>query len=219
MNGNDAQKIGRKKVEIGKFSTRSTGIKKSAIIGHSPESHAHLIHYMLIVLPLITAWASIVLAEPILKIQEKDHKIEPSNSSVFDPRRTSWISEIERTKYRLKRKTGVELDVELAKSLCRTGSLSRCEEALVDLQQQVTSIIISVTSPPTPPNRPINEGSVIILTKPTQHYHHPKRYDSDPTINKGRDFVDNKRKSSPRTKIDEPIQPEKYGGVAVLSED
>jgi hypothetical protein len=122
-------------------------------------------------------------ADPIVTIHEKGSPPEsrpssPNKPTPFDPRRTSWIAELERTRNRIKRKTGIDLDIELAKSLCRSGSLDRCEEAVARLQEQVTALSASSSAPltpPTPPSPPQSNTSVIILTQP----HH--RYRPNPT--------------------------------------
>jgi hypothetical protein len=122
-------------------------------------------------------------ADPIVVIQDKGSPAAASSTKKvtappFDPRRTNWIAELERTRNRIKRRTGIDLDIELAKSLCRSGSLDRCEEAVARLQEQVTAISASAslaTTPPTPPSPgspPQSNTSVIILTEP-RHRRHP----------------------------------------------
>jgi hypothetical protein len=110
-----------------------------------------------------------VLADPIVTVIEKDGDTGSLDRRASDPRRTSWIAELERTRNRVKRKTGVDLDIELAKSLCRSGSIERCEETIQQLQSQVTTLLSSTAQPPaapTAPGVPQSNSSIVILTQP-----------------------------------------------------
>lgn len=116
-----------------------------------------------------------IFADPIVTIEEKGHGFSSAESSPLQARRSAWIAELDRTRSRVKRRTGVDLDIELAKLLCRDGALERCEEAVVELQSQVTILLTTSTSPrtpPAPPEPPQSNTSVVILTQPRHHYRH-----------------------------------------------
>lgn len=108
-------------------------------------------------------------AEPIVVIEDKSSGDAPNQLPPLGSRRSAWLAELDRTRSRIKRKTGVELDIELAKSLCRSGSMERCEDAVAQLQNQITTIITSLGVPPQPPSvpqPPQSNTSVVIVTEP-----------------------------------------------------
>lgn len=117
-----------------------------------------------------------LVADPIITIEEKGRPAMGAEPAPLQARRSAWIAELDRTRNRIKRRTGVDLDVELAKSLCRSGSIERCEEAVAELQSQVTTLLTTSTAPrtpPAPPEPPQSNTSVVILTQPR----HPHRRD------------------------------------------
>jgi hypothetical protein len=116
---------------------------------------------------LLLILAGTILSQAPTATGVRAESATPSPEDGFS--RSSWIRELDHAKQRVKTRYGYDLDVDLAKQLCRQGALSSCEQAVLDIQGKINDLGAAKVSTPHPPEHSTN-SVVIVQSQPPRSW-------------------------------------------------